>query len=149
MDNPPRPNKSVKADPIQPEEPAVNAFARNSNIFTAESSRDPIAKLAEILAMPQLTQQDKVFLIAEHKARFKNRRKMAYISLTCLLALFLVILIGILSDGFYICEGDDEYCRFGILKVMNANSDVIVWISGFFTSIVAAYFGSTIIRPSS
>ena len=146
----PRPDKSVQPIPNKiPEQAKIDAYARSSNLFSAESSRDPVARLAELLTTEGLSPEQKTLLVGEHRARFKNRRKMAYISLYCLLALFIVVLIGIVTDGLYKCEVDDENCRRGILAVMNENSTVIVWISGFFTSIVAAYYGSTIIRPSS
>ena len=136
-------------DPIRPVKPTSSSFGKYSNLFTTESNRDPVTKLAEILTMPDLSREDKEFLVLEHRSRFRHRRRMAYISLYCLLILFLVVIIGVLSDGLYICENDDENCRLGILKVMSENSNVIIWISGFFTSIVAAYYGSTLIRPTS
>lgn len=127
---------------------SVDTFGNAPNLLGPEASRDPVAKLAEILADPKLTEQQKNFLVQQHRTRFKNRRRMAYLSMACLLTFFLCILVAIWVDGLYVCT-DDEYCRKGVLTVIQENSTVIVWISGFFTSIVGAYFGSTIIRPAS
>lgn len=132
----------------QSEQANTNSFL-NPNIFSSESSRDPVAKLADILANSDLGPEEKQFLVQQHKTRFKNRRTMAYMSLSCLMLLFLIVLIGVWKDGMYMCDPNVEICRKGILATMNDNSNVIVWIAGFFTSIVAAYYGATIIRPSS
>ncbi|MDN5203942.1 hypothetical protein QQ008_21295 [Fulvivirgaceae bacterium BMA10] len=116
---------------------------------TPESSRDPLSKLAEILSDPNISETYKEQLILLHKNRFKNRRSMAYLSLIALVVLFASIIVGVWVDGLYTCDQAKETCREGILLVLDRNKQIVIWISGFLTSIVGAYYGVSALRPSS
>lgn len=121
-----------------------------TNLFSnqAESGKDPLSKLLEIV-QSDIDDYYKQQLIHIHQNRFRNRRRMAYISLYCLIALFLFVVVGIWSDGMYLCDPDEDLCRKGVLAVIKENNDLVVWIAGFFTSIVGAYYGVSALRPSS
>ena len=129
---------------------ADNQKTKVANLFSpqVEAAKDPLSKLLEIV-QADIDDYYKQQLIHIHQNRFKNRRKMAYISLVCLIVLFLFLLIGIWSDGMYLCNPDEDLCRKGILEVIKENDSIVIWIAGFFTSIVGAYYGVSALRPSS
>lgn len=113
------------------------------------ATKDPLIKISNILGNPNLTEKQKNTLILLHNDRFKNRRIIAYLSMFALLALFITILIGIWMDGLYVCDPQKAICREGILATLEANKGTVIWVMGFFTSIIGAYYGTTALRPSS
>jgi len=111
-----------------------------------EAGRDPIKIMIEIAKDKDLSDADKAALISYANARFKNRRKMAYISLYVIVVSLGLIFVGAFIDGI-ICHG--EKSCYGILDSIKENQTLITWVEGFLTSIVAAYYGVTSWRPSS
>lgn len=112
-----------------------------------ESTKDPLRIMVEIAENKNLSDGDKSTLILYAQSRFTNRRKMAYISLIALIISLALIFIAAFVDGIrcpvaQVCDG-------GILTAIEGSQNLITWIGGFLTSIVAAYYGVSAWRPSS
>ncbi|MDZ7725358.1 MAG: hypothetical protein U5R06_21695 [candidate division KSB1 bacterium] len=105
-----------------------------------ESSRDPLRIMIEIAESDTLSDADKTNLIEYSKQRFKNRRRMAYLALMTLLASLVLVFMAAFIDGL---TGSD------ILTCFKENASLFIWLEGFLTVIVAAYFGVSAWRPSS
>jgi len=103
--------------------------------------------MIEIAAHPTLSNEDKSKLICIAQERFKNRRKMAYIALITLVASLALLFLAAFIDGLSTCPAN-ETCE-GILKPIEDNQTLIIWIEGFLASIVAAYYGVSAWRPAS
>ena len=111
------------------------------NPGVTDSSGDPIKIMIEIAENTNLTDEDKTSLIEYSKERFKNRRRMAYISLTVIVVTVTMLLIGALIDGL---TGKTK-----ILETIKDNGSLLTWLNGFLTSIIGAYYGATALRPTS
>ncbi len=118
-----------------------------SSITPPESAKDPIMVLREIARDDEIDADTKSWLFKHSIDRFKNRRKMAYSALYTIIGIVVFLLLASLIDGLRECTG--EACGPGILDKINEVGDVLVWIVGFLASIVAAYYGSASLRPSS
>ena len=89
------------------------------------SDNDPVKALAEILKDEKLTAEDKQLLFDMARTRFKNRRRMAYISL------FGIFGLALLS------------------AVPSVVIDQINWLYAMLAGIVAAYYGVSVLGPKS
>ncbi len=105
-----------------------------------ESSRDPLKRMIEIAKDSELSDEDKKELIRFATTRFQNRRKMAYLALYVIVAIFALIVVGAFIDGL---AGTD------IVDELEEVQTIIIWGFGFLTTIVGAYYGVTTLRPSS
>jgi len=119
-----------------------------------ESSRDPLRVLKEIAADPSIDSETKAWLFNFSVTRFYNCRRMAYLSLIALLVFLAFLVFGAVYDGMSINEctmGENEklLCKAGIMESVKKIEGLLVWIGGFLTTIVAAYYGVTSFRPSS
>jgi hypothetical protein len=123
---------------------------------TQEAGRDPLQVMIEIAKDNDLSDEYKKILLDYSRERFKNRRKMAYISLwTIVLSVVFLILAGyidgiiipLLNDG--VKQNAGEKCTFGILAAISKNQNLLSWLEGFLTTIIAAYYGVSAWRPSS
>ena len=99
----------------------------------AESSKDPVQRLADILNDPGLSEDNKTALIKLSQQRFRYRRSMAQKSLWAL-----VLQLPVLYFGGLV----------GVTLSVETSTQV-TWLNGFLAGIVAAYFGTTAWRPSS
>lgn len=109
-----------------------------------EASKDPIRVMIEIAEHPTLPESYKAALIEYAQSRFKNRRRMAYMALIAILVSLVLLFIAAFVDGLNGKQSGD-----GIMALIEANQSVIIWIEGFLTAIVGAYYGVTAWRPSS
>ena len=107
---------------------------------TPTAANDPLQRMIEIAKDPDLTAEDKATLIQFSRDRFKNRRFMAYISLWTIVVSVAFILIASVFDGLSTSN---------ILEKISANQGLIGTIEGLLTTIVAAYYGVSTMRPSS
>jgi hypothetical protein len=112
-----------------------------------EAGRDPIKVMIEIAENKNLSDQDKSELIFHAQTRFKNRRRMAYLSLSAIIISLALIFLAAFIDGLNTCSADQPCVK--ILDSINNNQGLIAWIEGFLTAIVAAYYGVTAWRPAS
>ena len=104
---------------------------------------DPVVTMVKIAENDHLSTQDKTALIHYVRSRFNHRRRMAYTSLYMIVGSLVIFLISGIIDGV---TGQLDN---GILSNFQKNSEAIIWIEGFLTSIVAAYFGVSAWRPNS
>ena len=107
-----------------------------------DSAKDPLRLMIEIAKDSDISDEDKTALILYSNSRFKNRRRMAYISLLTLVASFVFIFVAAIIDG----TGGQTT---NILEKIKEHQMIINWIGGFLTSIVAMYFGVSSWRPAS
>lgn len=114
--------------------------------ITPESGKDPLRIMIEIAENEKLSDEDKTNLIQYSKERFKNRRRMAYIALYALVCSLAFLFIAAFIDGLSSCP-NGETCP-GILQSIEKSQTLIVWIEGFLTAIVAAYYGVSAWRPA-
>ena len=112
-----------------------------------EAGRDPIKIMIEIAENKNLSDQDKSELIFYAQTRFKNRRRMAYLSLSAIIVSLALIFLAAFIDGLSTCSAG-QTCE-KILDSIKNNQNLIAWIEGFLTAIVAAYYGVTAWRPAS
>jgi len=112
-----------------------------------EAGRDPIKVMIEIAENKNLSDQDKSELIFYAQTRFKNRRRMAYLSLSAIIVSLALIFLAAFIDGLSMCSAS-QTCE-KILDSIKNNQNLIAWIEGFLTAIVAAYYGVTAWRPAS
>ena len=112
-----------------------------------EAGRDPVRIMIEIAENKNLTDKDKSELIRYAQTRFKNRRRMAYIALTAIVISLALIFLAAFIDGFSACP-IGQTCE-GILASIKSNQNLIAWIEGFLTTIIAAYYGVSAWRPAS
>ena len=103
-----------------------------------EAARDPIRVLADILGDQRLTDGQKKALFSLAQNRFRHRRRMAY---GALFSLVVSLALLFLSSCFP--------TRIPIIANMTSALPLIIFIEGFLTTIVAAYFGMSSLRPSS
>ncbi len=127
-------------------EQTPSLFPNNSK-SSPESAQDPIRVMIEIAENKNLSDEDKRALIIHSQNRFKNRRKMAYISLITIVMTVALLLIAAFIDGLVLCDGSSQ-CE-GILAAIEKNQTLLAWLEGFLTSIVAAYYGVAAWKPSS
>ena len=120
--------------------PMTTSVVPGMNKAVPESSRDPLRIMIEIAESDTLSDADKTNLIEYSKQRFKNRRRMAYLALTALLASLVLFFLAAFIDGL---SGSE------ILVCLKENSTLFIWLEGFLTVIVAAYFGVSAWRPAS
>ena len=112
-----------------------------------EAGKDPIRVMIEITENKNLSDADKSALIKCAQARFRNRRRMAYVSLYTIIASLVLLFAAAFFDGFGACPAG-QTCD-GILKSIENSQTLITWIEGFLATIVAAYFGVSAWRPAS
>lgn len=111
-----------------------------------DAGKDPLTKMVEIAKDEALSDADKAALIAYSRQRFTNRRRMAYMALSALIASLVFIFIAALVDGLSCPPG--QTCQ-GILGSIENSQTLIAWIEGFLAAIVAAYYGVSAWRPAS
>lgn len=116
-----------------------------------ETTRDPLSVLKEIAADKRIDHETKVWLFNFAVSRFNNRRRMAYLSLIAIITFLVFLIFGALYDGMSDCTvpKGESICPNGILAQFKEIEDLLVWLSGFLTSIVGVYYGVTSFRPSS
>ena len=137
------PNEKGKdADPKK--QTSIFSLSKDS---PSEAGRDPIRLMIEITENDKLTADDKAALVQFTRERFKNRRRMAYVSLYTIIASAALLFIGAFIDGLSTCPAGMT-CK-GILDTVKENNSLFIWINGFLTAIVGAYYGVSAWRPSS
>ncbi|MCP3901539.1 MAG: hypothetical protein GY707_17670 [Desulfobacteraceae bacterium] len=114
---------------------------------TAEAGKDPLSIMIDIIENEKISEADKTKLIKYAQTRFTNRRRMAYVALYALVLSLALLFVAAFIDGFSTCPSS-ETCK-GILSSIKESQTLIVWIEGFLTAIVAAYFGISAWRPAS
>jgi len=114
---------------------------------SSDSSRDPLRLMIEIIKDEKIDSADKTALIQFASSRFKNRRRMAYVSLLAIVFSLVFIFVGAAIDGGTVCKPDQNCVSF--LNTIKENYALIAWIEGFLTSVVAAYFGVSSWKPAS
>lgn len=112
----------------------------------SDAGKDPLTKMIEIAKDEGLSDADKAALITYSQQRFTNRRRMAYMALSALIASLAFILVAALIDGLNCPPG--QTCQ-GILGSIENSQTLIAWIMGFLTAIVGAYYGVSAWRPAS
>ncbi|HNP26859.1 MAG TPA: hypothetical protein PKM20_08965, partial [Nitrosomonas sp.] len=112
-----------------------------------ESARDPLRILMEIAADPDIDGDTKAWLFNFSVSRFNNRRRMAYLSLIAIIVFMIFLIFGAVHDGVSECVVEGT-CK-GIMTSISEIKELLIWIGGFLTTIVAAYYGVTSFRPSS
>jgi len=103
--------------------------------------------MIEIAENNNLSDKDKSELILYAQTRFKNRRRMAYIALSAIIVSLTLIFLAAFIDGLSSCPAG-QTCE-GILASIRDNQNLIAWIEGFLTAIVAAYYCVSAWRPAS
>lgn len=119
----------------------------NNDNNSADSSKDPLRLMIDIVKDDDIEPADKTALINFASSRFKNRRRMAYVSLLAIVFSLVFIFIGAAIDGGTVCEPGKPCVSF--LNTIKENYALIAWIEGFLTSVVAAYFGVSSWKPAS
>lgn len=109
------------------------------------AARDPVEVMREVFKDDAFDQTEKYILFMMSNQRFFNRRKMAYRSLYAIIGGAIFIALAIFLDRFYPPGAGEK----SLSDIIQANQSVITWIGGFFTSIVAFYFGASSLRPTS
>jgi hypothetical protein len=104
------------------------------------SANDPIERYMAILADPDLSDEQKSWLIQRANRRFRNRRRMAYIALGAVLAMMLVVVAGAVIDGIWDTD---------IVARLNQAANLLGVTNALLTTIVGAYYGFSSLRPSS
>ena len=109
--------------------------------------------MIEIAENKQLSNEDKSELIKCAQTRFTNRRRMAYWAL-----ISIIVSLGLLFAAAFI-DGLRDPCTAGstagsiecprILASIASSNSLFIWIEGFLTAIVAAYYGVSTWRPAS
>ena len=122
-------------------------FPPLSRYAPPETSKDPLRILQEIAGDKDIDTEAKTWLFNYAVTRFKNRRKMAYLSLIAILASLVFLILGAVHDGLSKCV-IDKSCV-GILTSLSEVEGLFVWIEGFLAAIVATYYGVSSFRPSS
>ena len=131
-----------------------------ASFFSGETkaAQDPVAVMKEVFKDDDFDEDEKMLLFLMSKERFKNRRRMAYVSLSVLVLATLYIALIIFLDGShaskcdkgfdanYLCDGKVYFVYSTLLE---KNSELLQWLGGFFTSIIALYFGAASFRPTS
>lgn len=115
--------------------PPVNRPAPNSN-------QDPLNRMVDIATNKELAPDDKKLLLEHSASRFKHRRRIAYMAFTAILISLALLFIAAFLDG----SADSQT---SVLKKISESQVLIGTIEGFLTAIVAAYYGTTTLRPSS
>ena len=108
---------------------------------TFESTQDPIKALVEIATNNRLSDSQKRELTALANNRFRNRRRMAYISLWTIVAAIAFLGIASAVDGI---TGTTT-----ISEKLADNDTIISFALAFLTGLVAAYYGVSAWRPRS
>ena len=127
-------------------------MAQSSNVVPVtvetqpEAGRDPLRIMVEIAENDKLSDQDKKNLILYSRQRFKNRKRMAYISLYALVVSLGLLFLAAFIDGLSTCP-EGQTCT-GILQSIKNSQTLFIWIEGFLTAIVAAYYGVSAWRPA-
>ena len=111
-----------------------------------EAGKDPLRIMIEIAENDKLSDQDKKNLILYSRQRFKNRKRMAYVGLYAIVVSLGLLFLAAFIDGFSTCP-EGQTCA-GILQSIKDSQTLFVWIEGFLTAIVAAYFGVSAWRPA-
>mgnify|MGYP006242325837 FL=1 len=123
-------------------QPNIDRYLSVMGGNSSSQPQDPLFFMKEIFADKELTEEQKLLLFGMSQTRFMNRRKMAFISLYTLLGFFGFLLAGVVIDAF---NAENK----GVMEVIAENETMFIWIGGFLTSIIALYYGSSTIRPSS
>jgi len=144
--------KAVTAD-TSTAQTVLASFAKQS-----QSARDPVEVMREILKDDAYTKDEKVLLFMMSRERFRNRRRMAYISLGAIVVAAILLVLAIMVEAFGWADPlsvttmqngmettEDRY----VSDIIQKYDTTIMWLGGFFTSIIAFYFGASALRPSS
>ena len=116
---------------------------------TPPAGRDPIHLMQEIARDQSLTPEDRAMLIRFAGDRFKNRRFMAYACLWTLIGTAILLMLAAFVDGLVLCSGNAPSSCHGILATIEDSQALFIWVDGFLTAIVGAYYGVSAWRPSS
>ena len=111
------------------------------NAGVPDAARDPVKVVADVVANPDLSDDDKIEIISLANKRFRHRRRMAYIALGAIIASLIAVFIAAFIDG----AGENSK----ILESLAEAGALLAWIEAFLASIVAAYFGVSAWRPAS
>ena len=109
--------------------------------FQSDGSKDPLKIMLEIAESKDLSPEDKTALIHYAQRKFVNRRRMAYMALTSIIVSLVLLFAGAFIQAFK--------PHVNVLQIISDNGSLIIWIEGFLTAIVSAYFGISAWRPSS
>lgn len=104
------------------------------------SANDPIQRYMDILKDPELSDEQKQWLIDRANRRFQNRRRIAYIALGAVLAMMFVVVAGAVVDGIW---------NENIVARLNQAANLLGVTNAPLISIVGAYYGFSSIRPFS
>ncbi len=118
----------------------LRSYIPGFSVTRTSASRDPLARYAEIIKDPDLSSEQKDFLLQVAARRFRNRQRMAYISLGGIVVTLAVILAGAVIDGL----GNSTI----VASLIDA-ANLLGITNALFTAVVGAYFGVTSFRPSS
>ncbi|MQX36747.1 hypothetical protein [Roseospira navarrensis] len=106
-----------------------------------DAAKDPLEMMIAIFKDPDFSEEEKMLLYRLSSERFRNRRRMAYISLYMMVGATVFLGLLILIEGL----GGGT----GFSALIEKHTNILVWLGGFFTSIIAFYFGASTLRPSS
>ncbi len=123
--------------------PKLPGFGTSSQV-----ARDPLNQLVAIAKDDQIDDQTRQWLLNYAVNRFRNRRRMAYISLGAMLAFFAFLAIASFFDCSTATGADKGQCV-NVMTNLQHVEGLIIWINGFLATIVATYFGMASFRPSS
>lgn len=125
----------------------------------SKAARDPVEVMQDVFKNQTYTDREKNLLFFMSRQRFENRRKMAYYSLSMLIGGAILIAAAMIYDGIHplVCTDTDipiEGCTqkqlfFRYTAIIKANTEALSWIGGFFTSVIALYYGASSLRPTS
>jgi hypothetical protein len=138
--NQPRADRSGDKD-AEDGEAGGRAYIPGFTLGATSAARDPLERYAEIVKDPDLTNEQKDFLLQVASRRFRNRQRMAYVSLCGIVATLGVVLLGAVIDG--LVTGSTI-----VASLMEA-ANLLGITNALFTAVVGAYFGVTSFRPSS
>lgn len=151
-------------------------------MFSAQSpaAKDPLQTMMEVFAADdKYDRREKQVLLYLSTERFRNRRRMAYVSLYTLLGALIYVGIGfgleahsansavttcvstfaslgealkdasVASQIASLTEATCTQDKGAFSKIMKENWELISWFGTFFTAVVALYFGAASFRPTS
>lgn len=125
----------------------------------SKAARDPVEVMQDVFKNQTYTDREKNLLFFMSRQRFENRRKMAYYSLSMLIGGAILIAAAMIYDGIHplVCadaklsaaDCTQNNLVFRYTEIIKANTEALSWIGGFFTSVIALYYGASSLRPTS
>jgi hypothetical protein len=118
----------------------ASAYTPPADDGRPSAANDPLDQYRAILKDPELTTDQKDWLIHRANRRFRNRRRMAYLALSALLAVLTVLVAAALVDGIWGTT---------IVRQLQNAANLLGVTNALLASIVGAYYGFSSFRPSS